>query len=55
MNNEKILTEPIIFASSIILKNLIFMLHGYGDTADNFIHIAGSFRKGRLKSKLLLL
>ena len=23
-------------------KKLIFMLHGYGDTADNFIHIAGA-------------
>ena len=23
------------------VKKLIVMLHGYGDTADNFIHIAG--------------
>ena len=25
-------------------KKLIFLLHGYGDNADNFIHIAESFK-----------
>ena len=48
MNKNKILGK-----SSFLPHNkpekLIFMLHGYGDSADNFIHIAGSLDKLNLK------
>ena len=39
MDDAKILTGP-SFLPHDKPKKLIFMLHGYGDTADNFIHIA---------------
>ena len=39
MDDAKILTGP-SFLPHEKPKKLIFMLHGYGDTADNFIHIA---------------
>jgi len=41
MFNSKILTGP-SFLPHEKPKKLIFMLHGYGDTADNFINIAGA-------------
>ena len=48
MNKNKILDK-----SSFLPHNkpekLIFMLHGYGDSADNFIHIAGPLDKLNLK------
>ena len=40
MDDAKILTGS-SFLPHENPKKLIFMLHGYGDTADNFIHIAG--------------
>ena len=40
MDDAKILTGS-SFLPHDNPKKLIFMLHGYGDTADNFIHIAG--------------
>ena len=39
MNNLKILSEH-SFSPHLNPKKLIFMLHGYGDNADNFIHVA---------------
>ena len=39
MNNSEILNGP-TFATSDNPKKLIFMLHGYGDNADNFINVA---------------
>jgi len=41
MDEAKILTGP-SFLTHEQPKKLFFMLHGYGDTADNFIHIAGA-------------
>ena len=43
MDDAKILTGP-SFLPHDKPKKLIFMLHGYGDTADNFIHIAEVLR-----------
>ena len=53
MNNEKILGES-SFLPHHNPKKLIFMLHGYGDTADNFVHIAGFLEKVNLKALILL-
>ena len=41
MHEANILTGP-SFLTHEKPKKLFFMLHGYGDTADNFIHIAGA-------------
>jgi len=39
MNTNKILNAP-SFLPHKKPKKIIFMLHGYGDTANNFIHVA---------------
>ena len=54
MNNEKILSES-SFLPHHNPKKLIFMLHGYGDTADNFVHIAGFLEKVNLKANYFAL
>ena len=36
-------------------KKLIFLLHGYGDNADNFIHIAGNFSHEELNANYFAL
>ena len=41
MNNINILSESSFYPNSNP-KKLIFMLHGYGDNAENFIHVASA-------------
>tara|TARA_B100000965_G_C19544926_1_gene737311 strand:- start:573 stop:1253 length:681 start_codon:yes stop_codon:yes gene_type:complete len=48
MSKLEILDAP-SFAPNQNPKKLIFMLHGYGDNADNFIHIANSLYINELK------
>ena len=36
-------------------KKLIFMLHGYGDTAKNFINVANLFQMNELESNFIAL
>ena len=51
MSKLEILDAP-SFAPNQNPKKLIFMLHGYGDNADNFIHIANSLYINELKINL---
>ena len=41
MNNNEIL-EGSLFSPHVQPKKLFFILHGYGDNADNFIHVAAT-------------
>ena len=49
MENTEILEGP-SFCPTQKPKKLIFLLHGYGDNADNFIHIAGNFNHEELNA-----
>ena len=49
MKNEMLLEGPSIETNDNP-KKLIFMLHGYGDNAENFIQVAESLRKDEWKA-----
>lgn len=53
INNETLNT--VIFSPHLNPKKLFFMLHGYGDTADNFIHIAGALDQKEWKANYFAL
>ena len=54
MNNDKILTGP-SFSPHIKPKKLIFMLHGYGDTAENFINLANAMNDSEYGANFIAL
>ena len=54
MDNAEILEGP-SFCPIKKPKKLIFLLHGYGDNADNFVHIAGNFSHEELNANYFAL
>ncbi|MDC0037614.1 alpha/beta hydrolase [Alphaproteobacteria bacterium] len=54
MDNAEILDGP-SFCPIEKPKKLIFLLHGYGDNADNFVHIAGNFSHEELNANYFAL
>jgi len=54
MNTTNILSGP-SFLPHQNPKKLIFMLHGYGDSAENFIHIASPLEKKEWKANYIAL
>ena len=54
MDNADILYGP-SFCPTEKPKKLIFLLHGYGDNADNFVHIAGNFSYEELNANYFAL
>ena len=54
MDNAEILEGP-SFCPIEKPKKLIFLLHGYGDNADNFVHIAGNFSHEELNANYFAL
>ena len=54
MDNAEILEGP-SFCPIEKPKKLIFLLHGYGDNADNFVHIAGNFSHEELSANYFAL
>ena len=54
MDNTEILEGP-SFCPIEKPKKLIFLLHGYGDNADNFVHIAGNFSHEELNANYFAL
>ena len=54
MDNIEILNGP-SFCPIEKPKKLIFLLHGYGDNADNFIHVAGNFNNKNLNANYFAL
>ena len=54
MNSIEILSESSFLPYEKPSK-LIFMLHGYGDTAENFIHIADAIKYPELKANYIAL
>ena len=49
MENSEILNGP-SFCPTEKPTKLIFLLHGYGDNGDNFVHIAGNFNHEELNA-----
>ena len=49
MENSEILNGP-SFCPTEKPTKLIFLLHGYGDNGDNFVHIAGNFNQEELNA-----
>ena len=49
MENSEILNGP-SFCPTEKPRKLIFLLHGYGDNGDNFVHIAGNFNHEELNA-----
>ena len=54
MENSEILNGP-SFCPTEKPKKLIFLLHGYGDNGDNFVHIAGNFNHEKLNAHYIAL
>ena len=54
MENSEILNGP-SFCPTEKPTKLIFLLHGYGDNGDNFIHIAGNFNHEELNANYFAL
>lgn len=54
MNSKEILNGP-SFLPHEYPQKLIFMLHGYGDSAENFIHIANSLEQPDVKANYFAL
>ena len=54
MNNINILSGP-SFCPNINPKKLIFMLHGYGDNAENFIHVASALHRPEWQANYIAL
>ena len=54
MNKTEILSGP-SFSPNSNPKKLIFLLHGYGDNADNFIHIASALHNSEWQANYFAL
>ena len=54
MNNINILSGS-SFSPNSNPKKLIFMLHGYGDNAENFIHVASELHKSEWQANYIAL
>ena len=54
MENSEILNGP-SFCPTEKPTKLIFLLHGYGDNGDNFVHIAGNFNHEELNAHYIAL